>query len=340
MCGIYGWDLSRINVEIEKKAMLAAILAVGNDGRGGDAHGFWTPSYVLKGLGEIAHIASKTVKEDMIMAHTRKGTCGKNTVENAHPFDVGNVILAHNGILTNHYELNKKYDRNCEVDSMHLAYHMNEGRSLKDICGYGAIEWIQKDRPGRIYLCKLGGGELSIMGIGKDTKECHGIVWSSNEDHAKAALNSANLEHFAFKVETGKVYYIEKGMLYLDDEDRELELSRMGANNFPDWRHGYAAWQQRGQEDDDDITREMLKHLETEEGVEWGDDEEIDENSNEVPEHMYRHIWQDEELKRRQMMNPSRDKNVVDSNYEEEYDGNGGWIKVGQDGTMTRIKEG
>ncbi len=233
MCGIYGWNYGKGKVGIEKRSMVAAILAIANDTRGGDSWGFWNRNNLTKGLGDISGVAVKTVRSDLIMAHTRKATTGATTVPNAHPFDIGNIIGAHNGCISNHTELNTKYDRKFEVDSMHLFGHIDAGLPFSDIFGYGAIEFIRKDSPGKVYLCKLQAGDLSVCGIGKDNNDYQGVVWSSNGAHLTQALTVAGIEHFDFLVETGKVYYVQNGKYYLDmGEDNKQKTMELGTRTY------------------------------------------------------------------------------------------------------------
>ena len=218
------------------------MLAERSDSRGGDSWGWYDPKRGLfKGLGDIAQQALKMYQSNILMGHTRKGTTGAITKENSHPFEIGNIIGAHNGMLTNHSELNNQYKRSYAVDSMHIFGHLNEGRDLSDIGGYGAIEFIRKDQgTDKINLCKLEGGDLHIYGIGTNAKNCKGIIWASVDDYIEAAAKAAGIKVFAFKVETGQVYSVDKGMLYLSKEKLELRKGYRygGSRNSYGWYGG------------------------------------------------------------------------------------------------------
>lgn len=244
MCGLYGYDISRSQIPIEKRAMMLALLAEAADTRGGDSWGIYLPkaNQFKKGLGDVLPNAHRIAQHTVILGHSRKATTGANTIPNAHPFSIGKIIGAHNGIIVNHDELNKKFNRNHEVDSMHIFSHINENRGLEDLRGYGAIEFVRKDKPNRIYLCKLSGGDLSIYGIGSSVSNCRGVVWYSVEGPLKTALSALNTKVFEFKIETGKVYYVENGSLYISNEpDLTLGSGYGGWEDMPDWRQGYNA---------------------------------------------------------------------------------------------------
>lgn len=221
MCGIFGWSVKPGALSDVQKAALAAVLAVSNDNRGGDSWGFCSSVEdnlldIKRGLKEIAPQALVLSSADTLIAHTRKATTGEKTVENAHPFEIGDIIGAHNGTISNHDDLKKKYKRESfKVDSMHLFAHISEGRRFKDIAGYGAIEWMERNKPHAVFLCKLYNGDLNIYGIG-DPDMPEGIIWSSKKDHLETAITSARIVAFAYTVSVGQVYRAEGGILYTD----------------------------------------------------------------------------------------------------------------------------
>ncbi len=243
MCGIFGWDYRKSKVSIEQRSMVAAILAVANDTRGGDSWGFWNTEHLMRGLGDISAVAVKTVKSQVVMAHTRKATTGATTVPNAHPFSIGGIIGAHNGMISNHTELNTKYKRNFEVDSMHLFGHLAEGLPFDDIYGYGAIEFIRKEQRSKVYLCKLSGGDLTVCGIGKDINNYQGVLWSSNGTHLESALKTAGIQFFKFEIKQNQIYSVHGGQLAIhmaEGKPAELEL---GSRSYSTSNTGH--WDQR-----------------------------------------------------------------------------------------------
>lgn len=199
--------------------LLAAFLGTEMDERGGDSWGVALPqkAELYKGLGkfERSRVLPK-ILQPMVLGHTRKATTGKITAENAHPFVIGNTVGAHNGIIHNDRELNHKYKRAFEVDSMHLIAHIDEGRSTSEISGYGAVTFYKKNKANQIYLAKGSHGEIQIVGIG-DHKNPTGLIWCSTSYAVIKAVEMAGFErYFFYNVKPETLYRVKDYALYVD----------------------------------------------------------------------------------------------------------------------------
>jgi Glutamine amidotransferase domain len=225
-----GFSFKQNTLSMARLAILANNLARLNDNRGGDSWGVCSVNdkevNVSRGLGQLANHAHEVADHRNFFAHTRYATHGKKTVENAHPFEIGDIVGAHNGVISNHQELCRKYEREFDVDSMHLFAHLAERKSFEEIEGYGAIEWIRRDDPTRINLCRISSsGDLAIFGIGdRSSEDTIGIVWSSNDKHLLESLYCSGIKtFFPYRVNEGVVYYVRDGEVYLAT-DGKLEL--------------------------------------------------------------------------------------------------------------------
>jgi hypothetical protein len=169
--------------------------------------------------------------------HTRHATHGDVVAANAHPFVMGNLVGAHNGVLSNHFELNTAHKRNFAVDSMHIFQHILDGLPMSDLKGYGAIEYF---RDGAFYVgcCNDGSLEVALTSAG--------VVWASTADAITFACRQAGVElkHF-YKVEQGKMYRIESDAMYTTDLTFAMSERPKGAKG---WESYNSADSKSGQE--------------------------------------------------------------------------------------------
>ncbi len=76
-----------------------------------------------------------------VVGHNRKATIGTISDETAHPFQEGNIVLVHNGTLTNHKDLT---DNEVEVDSHAITHAIVEKgykEALKELQGAFTLIW-------------------------------------------------------------------------------------------------------------------------------------------------------------------------------------------------------
>lgn len=108
------------------------------------AAGFQTPHEKLSTTNNNFERIINEPANRVLAFHTRHATKGIKTRENTHPFRMENLILAHNGTLTNDYALNNKY---FEVDSVAIAHYLdqpaNTPQGLVDkVRGAYALMWL------------------------------------------------------------------------------------------------------------------------------------------------------------------------------------------------------
>lgn len=187
MCGIAGY-LAVENADQSQLKLAAAILGIEMQSRGGQSWGTVDDDLqIVKGLGPISGgITLPLVMPPVYVLHTRFGTHGGNTIENAHPFTQGRVVGVHNGVIGNHFELNRKYHRGFAVDSQHIFQHINEGlMDLSDLEGYGAIVY---NFEGSWFAGTFNRGQLEIANtpVGK--------IFASTSKAVESACRFAGIE--------------------------------------------------------------------------------------------------------------------------------------------------
>lgn len=128
---------------------------------------------------------------DVLMGHCRYATVGRVTAKNAHPFDVGNLVGAHNGTL-----ISKEFNSPTKTDSEMMFEKMQRVgiEQTLDNMGWGdayAISLFDKESR-KLFLARNEGRPLFIA-IG--TKSDY-IMWASEAYmlHLVARRNKLALE--------------------------------------------------------------------------------------------------------------------------------------------------
>ena len=127
-----------------------------------------------------------------VLGHTRWGTHGDNTLENAHPFSfagsVGKIVGTHNGIISNYRELGPTPP--FENDSANLFYRLAESEKhewtevLEAVRGSFALAWTDGNK---MYLARNHGNPCVLAYI----EELNATVYASTEAILEDALKQS-----------------------------------------------------------------------------------------------------------------------------------------------------
>lgn len=206
MCGIAGFVKHG-----ESEPMLPVImglLGIFMQQRGTDSWGYTDGKTITKDKGWLEEGWQYNFGlTDAAALHTRHATTGEVTAENSHPFQIGDIIGMHNGVVYNHSELNKKYKRTLAVDSMHIFAHLAENIDLSGIEAYGAIVYW---KGGLVHLGRFHGGSLTVA------KTTFGWLFASTKWAIEQALRFTNTLHTLqayIEPKEGKLYVINGGNL-------------------------------------------------------------------------------------------------------------------------------
>ncbi len=225
MCGIFGIVRSKLTSPGETwlASAVASELEVANAERGTDSWGYVTAGdgheSVARGLGSIVPASGyrRTPSAPLVLAHTRHGTHGANTIRNAHPFERGDVALMHNGIIYN-------APARCTVDSEILAERVSERAPVDDLEGYGTVQWVEG---GEAFICRMSGGDLDVAWVSSIHRQARFLIWSSDLHRSKQVIRAVQPD-VTFRdqpeLPAGRVYRVDQDTLTLRREGYEMHL--------------------------------------------------------------------------------------------------------------------
>ena len=163
MCGLIGFS-GKNNYHTKTLQMLIIWNSLE---RGEDSTGIYTPNNgsikkLTKGSHFVLYPENHFKPDNLFIGHVRASTVGAKSVDNAHPFERENYVLAHNGTLQNYTDLAKKYD----IDGTHtvdsdivaccIAKQKNIPQIIQEIKGAAAFLIHDKDNPNILYAFTNG----------------------------------------------------------------------------------------------------------------------------------------------------------------------------------------
>tara|TARA_R100000742_G_C4274664_1_gene94754 strand:- start:227 stop:1261 length:1035 start_codon:yes stop_codon:yes gene_type:complete len=202
MCGLVGFS-----GKADTSVLKALHLLADNDSRGGHSTGMFVNNKIYKTLDESMNIypmLKTNVTGSVLIGHTRYGTHGANTTENAHPFQHKGIIGAHNGVLDNYEEVGKKFNiKKTAVDSEMIIKVLGETKDATKLGLFGGTKAVlytagdnrlyayRHNNPlfylrteNGTYFSSLREGLENLTKRARDVKECEKnrvYVWEEGE---------------------------------------------------------------------------------------------------------------------------------------------------------------
>ena len=134
---------------------------------------------------------SINIDTTIAIGHVRLATHGVIKTRNAHPFTVGDVVGAHNGIIHNYNKVAKSLGKSVEVDSQVIFASLNRNKmknAFEDIDGDFAITWI-KESNRKIHLARESGRPMYVA----YWKKARILLWASTKDILDVSMTKAGL---------------------------------------------------------------------------------------------------------------------------------------------------
>lgn len=142
-----------------------------------------------------------------IILHARMATCAKD-LKNVHPFVVNNQALIHNGVISNHDQVIRKYDTEntrlstCDSEAIAFSYAANDvinnPDNIKqvglDLRGYYACAVLGKDDNGQPYMDIFKSASASLYAA--YVPQIGGLVYCTSLDILKAAVKECGFIYY------------------------------------------------------------------------------------------------------------------------------------------------
>lgn len=214
MCGIVAIDKLT-----DLTRNMIPYLALEIERRGIDSWGLTDGQEIYRRLGPISEGLMGVLKSGKIdnwqklLMHTRAASTGMVDLQNCHPL-VGNgndrtIIGIHNGVISNHNEMNQLLGRNMTCDSMHLFQNLAEDINWEELNGWGVALWTDsKEDHAFINLARLG-SHSDICVIQLESGEIIACSW---EESIRKTVRwvDGKIKH-EFKIKPEMLYQICNG---------------------------------------------------------------------------------------------------------------------------------
>ena len=220
MCGLFGTF-----GELPKKLETFYALALANMARGSHSTGYADVNtknnrcIIRKGPVDAEEFLPmiRLGRGNLLLGHTRHATSGKINTDNAHPWRIGNLVGAHNGMVFNEWAVERYMKEQHDdlarypVDSQYLLHMMDRYGHMGNATGMlNLVYWSFYRRSLNFVACD------NPMNIAM-SDEYDWLLWSSDKSHLESVCRAAGILSKVtiqpLKDETMEVYFNKHGFI-------------------------------------------------------------------------------------------------------------------------------
>ena len=221
MCGIFGFAKkhnSQNDRQIDILRNVLTNLADESSVRGKDSTGFavMTPNTrkTYKSLSDSSTLVHSKEWDNLlgdvsrdttiVIGHVRLATHGVINIRNTHPFTIGEVVGAHNGVIYNYNKIANSMGKDVQVDSEVIFASLNRNKmedAFTDIDGDFAVTWV-KDSNKVIHLAREDNRPMCVA----YWKRAKILFWASTEKIMEQALKRSGLNISMQEVVADKIF--------------------------------------------------------------------------------------------------------------------------------------
>jgi predicted glutamine amidotransferase len=262
MCGIFGFaktsnGQSDHQLDILKRTFTN--LTDESSARGKDSTGFsimnplnrytyktLTDSSTLTRTNEWSNVIDKIDRDtSIVLGHTRFATTGAKVVTNAHPFNIGEVVGIHNGVIYNFNQVARGLGKAIpQVDSEVIFQSLNrkdKSKAFESINGDFAVAWAKENNT-TLHLAREDGRPMVIS----YWKKAKVLFFASTEDIMSNAMLDAGLVLDIIKVPTDIIYSYDTSKFTKLVDYKEEKFKTISQDTIDDYgygfNYGYGGW--------------------------------------------------------------------------------------------------